>query len=146
MCDITFLRNWLIGLAAAVGWAVSSGWFAYGWMGNPFFAVVAKVSWTITAIASMVAVGILYATMAAVASFCGCVSAISACKLGCDSIRYALIALLAPLLALMVIAAGGGFDRAVALIAMFNITFVFGILTTFIAVQLASLGSCQSRG
>src|SRR5262245_16798495 len=112
MCDISPLRNWLLALAAAVGWAISSAWFAYFWMGFP---IVSGISWSITGIAALLALIFLLFALGAASTFCSCVAGVRACALACTSIRYALTALLAPIVALLVVAAAGGFSPNIAL-------------------------------
>lgn len=144
MCNFVPLRNWLIALAIATGWAVSSGWFAYAWNDYPF---VGAISWSITLTAAIATSVCLVGALTAASTFCACVAAISACTTACSSISSALLFVWAPVAGLIVAAGGAlgyGATKSTLLVAMFLVTAAFAAMTIYIASLAITLGSCQA--
>lgn len=140
MCNFSPVRNLLIALAAAVGWAVSSAWFAYFWGGVP---VVSTISWGITGAAAVLVLVLTLLAISAVNTFCTCVAAVSACSTACTTINTALLLTLLPIFALGYVSANHA-DRNVALLIVFYVTSAFAVLTGWIASLAATLSTCQN--
>ncbi len=142
-CNIVPVRNWLIGVAAGVGFLDSSLWFAFGWQGNPFVAVPSywvAFGWAIGTGAT------IFFALGALNTFCLCAASVPACTTPCSVLKGALLVAVATVMACGSIAGLGanyilsGYNMLIALILA---TSGLAVLTITCAVYGAMLGRCQ---
>jgi hypothetical protein len=140
MCDSSSVRNWLIGLGALTGWAISSAWFAYAWRGYPIVALISTAITFIACVAAFVALGV---TLNMLSTFCSCASGSSLCKEPCDMLQGLIFATIAPLVALIAPTAQGIIAET-SLVILYLATAAFASLTAGIAIYYSRLATCQA--
>lgn len=145
MCNFAAVRNWLIAMTFLIGAAVSSAFFAWGWVYSktPWGEIIATVSFAAAASWCVGALTALFILDGAVMTFCACASANPACAAVCSRIRRELFALAFALMALIVACLVmakppvGPVLLAAALAAVIAASVVVGI-------SMLNLATCQS--